>query len=311
MGGFWIANQKVTEFKKGYKFKKGDILAKDEKFFKGKGNSAEYIGGHLTKVAIHSGYFTHKDSSLVTEDLGKKMTSYITLKKDFILGKNANIIFLVKKGQIIEASQPIIKFEESFNEKEANQLLDKLGNDEIQDIISDLGTNIVTSKVSGVVEDIKIYYTADMEEMSPSLQKIVKSYSGELKKKEKIINQYLDKDGQRNIFIEPSKKIESTDGKIKGIEVGEGVLIEVYIKYRDEVGEGDKILMYTALKSVIGEKVSDELAPYSEYHPEEQISAVMSPISIFARQTASVYLALLGNKALIELKRKVKDIYSK
>ena len=40
------------------------------------------------------------------------------------------------------------------------------------------------------------------------------------------------------------------------------------------------------------------------------ISAIMSYISVNARMTTSIYLALYGNKVLVELKRAVEDIWN-
>lgn len=71
----------------------------------------------------------------------------------------------------------------------------------------------------------------------------------------------------------------------------------------------DKISYYTALKSIISEKIPDDLAPYSEFRENESIDAMLPTISVNARMTASVFLALFGNKVLIELKRKCKEIY--
>lgn len=66
---------------------------------------------------------------------------------------------------------------------------------------------------------------------------------------------------------------------------------------------------YTALKGIISEKIPDELAPYSEFRPDEQIGAILATIGINARMTGSVFFALFGNKVLIELKRKCKELY--
>ena len=42
------------------------------------------------------------------------------------------------------------------------------------------------------------------------------------------------------MILAPTKKIDSPDGKVKGVKVGEGVLIEFYIKYEDEANVGEK-----------------------------------------------------------------------
>jgi hypothetical protein len=42
---------------------------------------------------------------------------------------------------------------------------------------------------------------------------------------------------------------------------------------------------------------------------DEEISSFQSPISIWARMTTSILIAGWGNKVLIEMKRKLKDMY--
>lgn len=307
-GGFWISNTKVTELKKGDKFKKGDIVAKNGEYFKGDPSNTEYVIGNLTKVAVHSGYYTFEDSSIATEKFCAEMTSLITMKKDLILGPNTNVDFMVKKGQAIKTGDPLIIFEQSYKEKEANELLAKLG-DELNEKITKLSKNNIKCKYTGVIEDIKIYYTCEFEELSPTLQKIIKDYKTGIKTKENVIKKYFKDANESDIILPPTDKVVTKDGKVKGIEVGSGVLIEFFIKYEDEMGVGDKMTFYTALKSIIAEKVPDELAPYSEYREDEQISCILGHRSVANRMTASVWLALYGNKVLVELKRNIKDIW--
>ena len=89
--------------------------------------------------------------------------------------------------------------------------------------------------------------------------------------------------------------------------------IEIYSKRIKSllVNFQDKISYYTALKSIICEKITDDLAPYTDFRPDEHIEAILSTISVNARKTGSVFLALFGNKVLIELKRKCAEIYNR
>jgi len=112
------------------------------------------------------------------------------------------------------------------------------------------------------------------------------------------------------LFNEPTGKIEPTsDGKIKGKEVFDGVLIEFYIKYKDPIGVGDKLTFFSALKSIVGEVIEEGYEPYSEFRPDEEISSFLGPVAILARMTPSIILTMFGNKVLIELKRKLQEIY--
>lgn len=72
-----------------------------------------------------------------------------------------------------------------------------------------------------------------------------------------------------------------------------------------------KLTFFSALKSVICRVVPEGQEPYTMYRPNEEVSAFLSPISVLARMTGSVLINMSVNKVLIELKRKVKEIYEK
>lgn len=70
------------------------------------------------------------------------------------------------------------------------------------------------------------------------------------------------------------------------------------------------VTYFTALKSTIGMTIPEGYEPWSEFRPEEEVSAFIAPAAILARMTPSVFLTLTGNKVLVELKRKLQDIYN-
>ena len=309
MGGFYVANTKVTDLKPGDRFVKGQTLAKNPEYFKGDSRHTEYAVGNLTKIAIHAGYYTFEDSSICTENFAKQMTSYITMKKDTILHHKTNVGQMVKVGDPIKTGEPLITFEPYVGEDDVSAMLDSLG--ELGMEVQKLSKNYLKSKYTGVIEDIKIYYTVPEEELSPSLRKIITEYNANINKKKSIIDKYHTEENPSGIILPPSEQVIPVNGKVKGVEVGDGVLIEFYIKYADELSLGDKISYYTALKSIICEKITDDLAPYTDFRPDEHIEAILSTISVNARKTGSVFLALFGNKVLIELKRKCAEIYNR
>jgi hypothetical protein len=305
-GGFYLANKKELIVKVGQKFKKEDILAKNPSYFLGdKPNDITYTTGKLCKVAIASADYTYEDSSIITESLSSDLSTKITMKKELALGINANIDFMVKKGDTVKTGDPLIIFENSFEDKSLNQLLDKLG-DDFNETISELSKNKVSSKYTGKIVDVHIYYNRDIEEFSPSVQKVLKNYIKESKKKADLVKAVTDDSSSVNI-----KAIQKQKGfKIKGTEV-DGILIEIYIEYEDELSVGDKITYYTALKTIVSDVIQKGEEPFSEHNPDEKIEAIMSPLSIVSRMTVDIYNALYLNKALVHLKEGIGKIYQK
>jgi len=312
-GGFFLSNQLSCNLKKGQKFKENDILASDKHFFSESPLDGNRFNiGSLQKVACLSTYSTYEDSTFVTKKLSYDMAADVVMQKVVSLGKNANVDYIVDIGQKVQVGDELIRFETSFDDDSLNKFLASVGN-ELKEEIKSLGKTPIKSKYSGVIEDIKIYSTVELEELSPTLRKIVSDYYEKINKKKKIINKYDKSDSvfKAGVLLnDATGKIEAKDGKIKGTEVGEGVLIEFYIKYKDTVGVGDKITFFTALKSIIGEVIPEGYEPYSEFRSQEEVSSVIAPGAVLARMTPSILLTMFGNKVLVEMKRKLQEIYS-
>ena len=309
--GFYIVNKLTPYVKQGDKFKADDILAANEDFFNYDKSDSEIMhkSGVLAKTAISSAYFTYEDACAVTEKLSKKMTSFITMKQDIILGPNSNIEFIVKKGDTVEVGDPLLIYDQSYDDEGLNKMLSALSKEDA-DEFNTLAKKPIKAHYSGVIEDIKVIFTVDKKDMSPSLAKTVNNINKELNKKLKTIEKYVDI-RETDVIMSTTEKVETHYGKVKGVEVGDGVYIEFYIKYEDKMGVGDKLTYFTALKGIDSENIPVGLEAYSEYRPEEEISAFLSPISVYSRMTGSVFTNLFTNKILIELGRQIIDIYEK
>lgn len=305
----WITNQKKTNLAEGAKFKRGEIVAKNEQYFHGAKDDVSYVTGKLVKVALTGGDFTYEDSSVVTEDLSDAMSSEITVMKRVSLGKNANVEFIAKKGEDIISGDPLLVFEGAYDEKTANELLERLGED-FGEAISEMGKNQIKSKYTGIVADVKIYYNRPIEEYSESLQKIIKSYIAGVERRRKIVRQATGSStaDPTGILFSPTSRVDSD--KINGEDV-DGVLIEFYVKYLDKMKTGDKIAFGTALKSVIADVIKAGEEPLSEValNDGEYVQAIISPCSVVSRMTTDFFSMLWLNKVLLWLKRRFEEAY--
>ena len=82
------------------------------------------------------------------------------------------------------------------------------------------------------------------------------------------------------------------------------------IKYKDVAAKGDKVCANFALKGVTSHVIEEGYEPYSEYRPGEEISTLVAPLSVAARKVPSIFLAMFGNKLLLEAKRQLKEMYT-
>jgi len=300
-GGFYITLQLKTDLKEGQGFKEGAILAYDKKSFSnivGDGKQLCYNQGILTKVAIITSEDGYEDSASISDWLSEMMASDVVVSKPVILEPQTNVLYLAKKGQTVKEGEPILIFQSPFDEEDANVLIKNL-NVEDGDI-SEIGRNIIKSKVTGVIQDIKIYRTVDIEELSDSLQKIVKAKETEINKLKRASAGSLSP-----AQLDPTGKLEM-NGKLKNVD---GILIEIYMKYHDKFQIGSKQVVESANKNVIYNIYSDEDAPYTDARPTEAIDSITSCSSLDGRMVISPIINGGLNKAMIELSRKCKEIY--
>jgi hypothetical protein len=308
-GGFFINNHLETTYKAGKSFKKGDILAKNNSFFKGTDKDPMFAMGTLAKVAMVCLDGTMEDGSFITEKLSNKLTSFVTMQEELVLGTDSNIKSIVKVGDHVTVGDSLAVFETIFNDTDAVNLVDKIG-DKYQETIKDLAFTSKKAHYSGEIVDIRIYFNRELEDFSPSVRKIIKQYISEITEKEKKIKT-INLKGHPNILLPSTEKYTSeTEGKIKGKDVN-GILIEFYIRHADKMHLGDKITFQGACKTIVSETIVDAEAPFSEFHKDENIDAIFSPLSLVTRMTLDIPNNMLGNKVLVELKRKVKEIYEK
>lgn len=300
-GGFYGNLKLSTKLKQGSKFKAGQVLAHDPLSYSdkiGKNDNVAYITGATAKLAILSTDEGFEDSAIIDERLSQNLTSEVVVKKDIPLPKDCNVYNMVKKGQKIKEGEPLLIFQNAYEDNDINILLKNLAGDEKD--ISDLGRIKVKSKITGYVSDIKIYRTVDLDELSPSLKKIVKQYEAPLNG----IKKTMAKHGLSTSQIESTDVMDAT-GKLKNAEGG--VYIEFYLCYQDKMSVGDKLIYYTALKGTVKDIFPLGKEPRSEFRPDEPINALLSIGSVNGRMVCSIKPVLGINKALIELDRAIKS----
>ena len=307
-GGFYVTVKLDPIVKEGATLKNNDILAVDRTCYKDQvghestTKGVTYCIGALCKLAILPTDEGYEDSSIIDEYLADVMTSSYVVKKDKMLSKDANVYNVVSKGQPIKEGDPLMIFQNAFEEEDANSILRNVTDADIEDV-TDLGRIHIRSKISGIVQDIKIYRTCELSEMSPSLRKLVSAYEKQIKDDKKIFDKY--KIEGANWKLEPDYKLEPT-GKLK--KCPNSVLIEFYIKCEDKMGIGDKLIYNNSIKGVIKDIMPPGTEPRTEFRPNEPINALLSTGSVNARMVASIIINGSINKCMIELSRKCKEL---
>ena len=230
--------------------------------------------------------------------MSHKLATDIIKKQDHNIDKDSNVFSMVKVGDEVDVDDALLVWQNPHEEEEANILLRIMGDD--QETVSELGRKAIRAEIAGRVADIRITRTVEIEELSPSLQKIVNDYEKPILKTKKK----LDSMGIPTSELPATYKLDQT-GKLKNVD---GVLIEFFIQYKDIIASGDKITYYSANKATIKNVIPMEDAPYTDFRPNEPIEAFVSQTSIDKRMVTSTMIYGSLQKLMVELDRSVKDM---
>lgn len=301
-GGFYVTIKLDTDLKNGAKFKKDDILAYDKTTFSnslGEDDNIAYNVGTLARIAIATTDEGFEDSASVSQWISEVMGSTVDAEIPISLDKNVNIYNMVKVGQAVEEGDPLIIFQNAFDDKDANMLLKNITD---TDFVSDLGRIRIRAKYTGFVQDVKIYRTCEIEDCSPSVQKLLKDYEKSIKATKALYKKY--KIPGENT-LDPDYALPQT-GILK--DVNDGILIKFYIKYIDKLGIGDKITIQSANKGVVKYIFPKGKEPFTASAPDKPIHVLVSSRSFNARMVTSPIVSGALNKALIGLDEEIKKI---
>jgi hypothetical protein len=229
--------------------------------------------------------------------MAKKLATRVIIKSDTVINKDSRVFSILKVGDHVEAGDDLIIWQDALDDEDAEAIISGISGDEF----SDIGKRRIKSDTTGTLVDIKIYRTVELEDLSPSLKKIVSEYEKPLKEEAKLL-----KDNNISTSkVAAHYKLNPT-GKLKKAQ--EAVFIEFYIEYLDIVGVGDKIVYNSANKAVEKAIFPVGKEPYTSFRPNEKIDAFVSDTSISKRLVTSTIIYGSIQKLMIELDRSVKDI---
>ena len=301
-GGYYVPLKldSVEGLKVGSKVSANQIVAYDKYSFSnslGESDNLAYNIGKLAKVAIINTDEGFEDSGIITEKMAEKLATRINLKFNTTIDKETNIISIANIGDKVECGDSLLVWQAPFEDKDANSLMKSLASDDV----SELGKKILKSDVTGVVRDIKIFRTIELDDMSDSLRKIVDNYEKPLRKlKNKLeVNNLDTSQVPAHYSLPPTGKLKKAQN---------AVIFEFYVEYKDTVGIGDKVVYFSANKAVEKSIIPLGKEPYTEFRPNESIDAFVSETSIDKRMVSSTMVYGSLQKLMIELDRSVKDI---
>ena len=305
--GFYVDNKLVSNFQKGDKFVKNDILAYHEKFFsKDSAGVVRMNIGPLAKVAFLGTYATYEDAGVITHKMSKKLGTHVTMCQASKIDATDDIESIVQIGDEVEIGDPLIVFGLGDTGDKSVDAFLKAFRDNDSSI--DSAKRVVKSKHAGIVKEIRMYTCKSLDKLSPSLFDILDKHFKENIEKRKMLDKYDKSDSvvkMGTLYRLPTAPIKGQT--IKGIHCD--VLIEIYIEHGDDVSIGDKCVVYAASKQVISEVIPEGMEPYTASDPDEEISMFVAPGAILKRMIPSMVLNASANKVLVHLKKQIRDIW--
>lgn len=303
-GGFYVTVKldAAKDLKVGDKVQPNQIVAYNPKMFSeyvGSGNELSYNIGPLCKVAIPVSDEGYEDSAIISEWLSEALAFTLTTQVECTIDKNCSIFSMKKKGDKITEGEPLIIYQDAYNDDDVNALLKAISSDQF---MNEFGRTYVKSKITGYIEDIEILRTCEVEETTESVQKIIKEYEAPITKTRKLLEKY-DPDAAKNLPAD--YKLPAT-GRLKNCE--EKIKIIFYLSYKNKMTVGNKLTYFSALKGIVKDIFPGGDEPVSEYRPDEKVHAFLSAPSTIARMTISPFENGGINKVCIELARHCRDI---
>jgi len=280
--GVTYKHKLITNVKKGDKVTKDDTLAYDPAFFAASAFDNKrviYRQGSSVCVALMEAPESYEDSGSISTRMSKRMSTVVTKVKSITLHTVDNVVDPLVVGDKTEPGTVVLSI--------VDQILKDISGLDDRALDTLKGIKRLSPKIgyNGMISKIVIYYNSDIEDLTPSLRKLV--------------------DISDAILMASSGVTGKVDSgySIKGVPLQPGdVEIKYYVDTKVGMGTGDKAIYGNQLKFTVGEVYDTEIVSEDGV----VVDGIFSTRSIEARivnspgliGTTSKLLEVLGDKVV-------------
>lgn len=239
----------VSNMREGQKFRKGDYISYNTGFFEPDHlapGSLVYKGSLMTRVALVETTETHEDSSTVSAHLAGRLTTTVAKPKSYVVRFKQAVHNVVKPGQTVMPEDILMTIED-----EITAMDDSFSSSSIE-VLMDKAKMSPTSGKKGTISWIEVIYHGDKADMSTSLKALA------------------DRSDRRKLETAKAsgKPVETglvnSDWRVDGTPLAvDHAEVRIYINVNEPLNNGDKIVLGSQLKSVIGEVMNYKLTTRS------------------------------------------------
>lgn len=297
--GFFVNQEVVINgYKKGDRFKKGEILTYNHQFFQADPydkKTVRYKIGVQTKVALLDNGGTIEDASILTQPLCDKMIFNPVHQVEVILTTDTNIRSFVHIGEEVNSTDSLLVWDESAFDP---------GDEDDPQLIAMLSKFNNSSKRAGhtgKVVKIEALYKSPLSTMTPSMQKLIKHAVEKKNLEASLAEGCVNADDHLK-----SQPLVGTTKVGTTLLEPETVILRFYIKQTKSMSPGDKLFFGNCLKSVVAQVYPD----YIEVEDGSiKVEAATSARGILQRIITSPFLTGIAGACLEKLEQDCLQIW--
>lgn len=294
--GFYVPqNLQLNNFKKGDKVHKGDVIVYNKDFFiaNPEDKQVDMKLGIPTTVAFIESDGNLDDASVVSKEFADKLKMGAGHVITLLLTKDTQIYECVEVGQKVLANEPLMTFDQN---PLSDEEVDKYENDGLIDVLNVVSRTKPKAKYTGVISDIHVYYKCPISEMSNSMGKYVRKWTKTRNSKHKYTN---------DSFHFPESKPLRNDKVGSTLLTEETIVVKVTIEQYHGVGDGDKLFVGSANKSIVSDVIPEPILTESG----RKVDLIHSAKGILARIVNSPIFVGTTSEVMKKTQSNMVDIF--
>jgi hypothetical protein len=297
VGGIYLHQKLDPNVTIGEKIKQGDIVAYNPGFFSKDPASKQVNWNHgiTANVALIVADDTIEDSSAITKPFSDRLTIAPTELRSVRLTSKSIIDKVVKVGDKVLLDDFLCVIEDA----DISDMVAGMNTNTI-DLIAELNMKHPKAKHSGVISKIDVYYSCELENMTPSVSRLVSNINRSKIEQHKYAKQH----GREDDY--PLPTVVPMGTKFKGVEFDDDtILVLFYITADLPMDMGSKLVVCNQLKSVVANVL--EYIPTTESGKE--IDILFGPNSVAARIVMSPIINGRIEASLLDAEKQIVDMY--
>lgn len=281
----------ITPYEAGNKFKAGDILSYNTKFFEPDFVDPKLIvmkisGPILT--AFFEGAETHEDSATLSPSARKTFSTEVTKVKSYVVGFDQNVLEVKSAGSAVDSRDVLMIIEDAITANTGNFSSDSLST------LKRLSGVSPKAGLRGTIERIEVLYHGDKDDMTATLKSLADRSDRGLREesvstKRPVVNGRV-----------------TDDYRVSGTPLGlNKAEIRFYITTQGVTGVGDKVAFGHQMKATVSKVHVRDM--YTE--SGEKVDATFSYRSVAARGVLSPPLLGTTTSLLDFISKQAASIY--